>query len=272
MNTVNEKKNLLVSAVSKISSVKAIGQTGSLDEDLIPGFSDIDMFVLCDRIPGAMERRNAYETYKELYTECNMNVCENCIWGTGDILKVDGIDTMFMFFTIEEMTTYVEEVLAGKRIYAEGEFYPFGRLATIESIHILFEEDSVMSKLKAKVIEYPDDLAEITINSHLSLTISEEDLGRAYLRKDVLFYHQVLEKGMDHFLQALYALNRTYFPSRKRSEQYINNFIKVPKNCYERLLQVVEYGARSETIPQSIEEYRKLCKELGDIVKQEDIE
>ena len=269
MSTVNQKKNQLVNAVKKFPNVKAIGQTGSLEEDLIPGFSDIDMFVLCDRVPDAMERHNAYETCKELYTECNMNVCENCIWGTGDILIVDGIDTMFMFFTIGEMTTYVEEVLAGKHIYAEGEFYPIGRLATIESIDILYEEDGVMSKLKEKVAVYPEELAEVTIHSHLSWAINEEDIGRAYLRKDVLFYHQVLEKGIDHFLQALYAVNRTYFPSRKRSEQYIKNFKKVPKNCYERLLQVIENGARSETILQSIAEYRKLCEELCNIAEHE---
>lgn len=269
MDMVNEKKNQLVQSVATISSVKAIGQTGNLDETLIPGFSDIDMFVLCEKIPGAGERKKAYEAHKELYTECNMNVCENCIWGTGDILLVDGIDTMFMYFTIEEMTTYVEEVLAGKRIYSEGEFYPFGRLATIEKINILYEEDNIMTKLRAKVSEYPEDLAQITINSHLSCAINEEDLGRAQLRKEVLFYHQVLEKGLDHFLQALFAVNRTYFPSRKRSEQYIKNFTKTPANCFERLLKVVEYGAKSETIPDSIKEYRKLCDELKNIVAKE---
>lgn len=262
MSTINDKKNLLVECVAKIPVVRAIGQTSNPKEELIPGFSDIDIFVLCDGIPGARERRAAYEQQSQVYTECNMNVCENCIWGTGDILKVDGVDTMFMFFTVEEMSSYVNEVLSGKHIYPEGEFYPFGRLATVANMYTLYDENDTMKRLKDSVSVYPDDLAEIAANSHICCTINEEDLGRCLVRKDVIFYHKVLEHGLDHFLQALYAVNRTYFPSRKRTMEYIKEFEKKPVNCYERILKVIENGAKSETIPESIKDYRNLCEEL----------
>ncbi len=50
----------------------------------------------------------------------------------------------------------------------------------------------------------------------------ETVITRVVLRKEVLFYHQVLENSLDHLLQALYALNHMYFPRRKRIEEYIN--------------------------------------------------
>ena len=35
-----------------------------------------------------------------------------------------------------------------------------------------------------------------------------------------------------------------------------------PQNCYERLLKIVNLGSNENTIDDSIEELRKLCKEL----------
>lgn len=45
--------------------------------------------------------------------------------------------------------------------------------------------------------------------------IDEEDLDRAELCHEALFYHQVLEELLDHFLQLLYAKNNCYFPQPK---------------------------------------------------------
>ncbi|MDD7643442.1 MAG: hypothetical protein PUK75_13425 [bacterium] len=82
---------------------------------------------------------------------------------------------------------------------------------------------------------------------------------------EVLFYHQVVEEFLDHFLQALYAKNRRYLPSRKRTDSAIAAFELKPQNCYERLLQIVRLGSNENTIDDSIEELRKLCKELKEL-------
>ena len=95
--------------------------------------------------------------------------------------------------------------------------------------------------------------------------IDEEDLGRAKLRHEVLFYHQVVEEFLDHFLQALYAKNRRYFPSRKRTESAIAAFELKPQDCYKRLLKIVSLGSNENTIDDSIEELRKLCEELKEL-------
>ena len=76
------------------------------------------------------------------------------------------------------------------------------------------------------------DLFDQWYASEACRMIDEEDLGRAELRHEVLFYHQVVEAFLDHFLQALYAKNRRYFPSRKRTESAIAAFERKPQNCY----------------------------------------
>ena len=82
-----------------MEGVEAIGQTGDPDEVPIPGFRDYDLFVLCSKIPSMEERISCYNRQEELFTELNMEVCKADIhWRTGDILLIDGVETMFMYF------------------------------------------------------------------------------------------------------------------------------------------------------------------------------
>jgi hypothetical protein len=140
-----------------------------------------------------------------------MNVCNGGIWGYGDILIIEGIDVMFMYFTMEEMDQYLEEVLQGKHLDREGGFYPTGRLSSVESIYILYENNSAWTSMIEKVKKPPVDLFQKLFNYHIQRVIDDEDLGRVLLRKEVMFYHSVLENSFDHLLQALFALNLHIF-------------------------------------------------------------
>lgn len=261
MNII-DKKNALVSAVSELENVRSIGQTGDLNEIPKPGESDIDLFVLCDEIPDPDARRAAYGLREELFTECRIQVCEGGPWGTGDVLIVDDVEVMFMYFTMREMRRYIDEVLDGKRLSNEGDFYPTGRVATVRNINVLYDERGDFQTLQDLTRTYPSALAKELFAYHAQRAIDEEDFGRALRRRDVLFYHQVLENALDHYLQALYALNRVYFPSRKRAEQHIGSFTLKPADCYGRLAQAVRKGADARTIGQSVEEWRTLLAEL----------
>jgi len=48
--------------LSEISEICGIGQTGDLNAPLVPGKSDIDMFVICGKIPAKKERPKFYES------------------------------------------------------------------------------------------------------------------------------------------------------------------------------------------------------------------
>ena len=84
-----------------------------------------------------------------------------------------------------------------------------------------------------------------------------------------LAVQQVLEEALDHLLIVLFSLNFTYFPSRKRTEGYINGFACKPEDCYDRLLRIVKLASESDTIPQAVEELKTLAadiRQLGDEV------
>ncbi|MBE5962208.1 MAG: DUF4037 domain-containing protein [Lachnospiraceae bacterium] len=264
---VIEIKNKLVQELCESDKIQGIGQTGDLNSPLVPGNSDIDMFVLCTAIPTEEERKNVYLKHADEYSQCQMNVCNGGIWGYGDILIIDGIDVMFMYFTMEEMQDYLDEILAGKHLNREGGFYPVGRLSTVENIHILYEKDQAWTSFQQKVKKHPKDLFQKMFDFHISNVLDEEDLGRVLLRKEVLFYHSVLESALDHLLQALFAANSVYFPSRKRTEQYIKKFENKPDQCYERLLGIIENSISADTIEKSVEELRKITADIKKLRK-----
>lgn len=259
---VIDVKNKLVNELSQCETIKAIGQTGDINAKLIPGNSDIDLFVLCNSVPTEDDRKQIYLKYLVEYSECQMNVCNGGIWGYGDILIIDGIDVMFMYFTVKEMSDYLEEVLQGRHLDKVGGFYPTGRLSSIENINILYERDEVLTSMKNRVKEYSVDLFKKLYDYHINRVLDEEDLGRVILRNEVIFYHQVLENSLDHLLQALYALNVTYFPSRKRVEQYIDKFNNKPVDCNTRLHRIISNSVSSETIEESVRELRSIVSDI----------
>lgn len=259
---VIELKEELVAKLAASDKVKGIGQTGSIDAKLIPGKSDIDLFVLCTEVPSQDERKEFYSMLQADDFTLQMEVCSGGQWGTGDILIAEGIDVMPMYFTINEMQEYLEEVLQCKHLYKNGRFYPVGRLASISSIYILHEKNNTWTALKNMVNLKPVSFFQTWFKNEISQVLDEEDLGRAELRKETLFYHQVLENALDHLLQALYAINDCYFPSRKRTLSDINGFLNKPGDCCTRLLSMVIHGATSDTINQSIEELRCMTHEI----------
>ena len=117
-----------------------------------------------------------------------MEVCSGGVWGYGDIFYINGIDVMPMYFSVTDMQEYIDEILAGKHLEKEGSFYPIGRLASIETINVLCEKNHAWTNIVNKVRTYPQDLFDKWYSSEVWRIVDEEDLGRAKLRHEVLFY------------------------------------------------------------------------------------
>lgn len=126
----------------------------------------------------------------------------------------------------------------------------------------LYDPDGVLQSFKQCLAPYPQGLQAALVRHHLEALEDVEDLERAVGRKDVFFFHFALDLALDHFFQALFALNREYFPSRKRSETYVRGFKIKPAECEQRLRQVVMFGANPETLAQAYELWKGLVQDL----------
>ena len=143
----NGFKLKLVEEISNCDEILGIGQTGDMNAPLIEGKSDIDLFIICKNVPDSDRRLSLYKSLDGLYDKLEMEVCSGGVWGYGDIFCINGIDVMPMYFSVTDMQEYIDETLAGKHLEKEGRFYPIGRLASIETINVLWEKNNAWTSV-----------------------------------------------------------------------------------------------------------------------------
>ena len=255
--------NLLIERLSSISEIQAIGISGCKTPPSAAGEGDIDIFIYCDTIPELGKRQFLINQMGDLLKEGKVNVFEGGNWGTGDYALINGVETWLMYFTADETLADIESIQNGDYPdKLDNYYYPVGRLAMLKDINILYDKNDFLCSLKKRLSEYPGKLSGKLVKYHLDALEDTEDLERAVMRKDVLFYHFAMDIAIDHLLQALFAINRIYFPSRKRTLDFIRGFDRKPDSCCERLLEAVKLGGCSEGIGES---YVLWCSLVDDI-------
>lgn len=260
-----ETFSLLINTISTLSEVQAIGKCGG-KELPVSNESDVDIFVFCSEIPGTDKRKAKINEIAKEISNAEINAFEGELWGIGDFIYIGDMEICVMYFTIAKTISYIEAILNCEHLdKVNNYFYPTGRCATIKNIHILLDRYGFLASMKEKLSVYPVQLAKKMLKHHISQLNNTEDLERAVSRNDVLFYHFALDISIDHFLQALFALNNCFFPSRKRTTEYIVKFNKTPKDCSDRLLKVIESGGQPDTMKQSYNLWTGLSKDLTDI-------
>ena len=252
----------IIQSVSNIDSVSSIGKSGGVRIP-VNGESDIDVFVFCRNEPTVIERRAMLNNLGSLINRYNLSETKGGSWGICDFVYLQNTEICLMYFTIEDINAEIESVLNGSRITRENEyFYPTGRCSSILHMAILLDKDNYLKSLKNKLVKYPDKLREGIISCYRNKINDEEDFDRAVSRGDVLFYHATLELAIDHFLQMLFAINRCYFPSRKRSLEFIGNFELKPADCESRLLKMIRLGSDESTLADSYTIWSALCIDI----------
>lgn len=259
----------LINKISEMNEIQSIGISASKGPLPRAGEGDIDIFIYCDEIPDFEKRQNIINLMIDKVQEGKVNIFEGGHWGIGDFVLIDGIETWLMYFTLNETLTDVEAILNGEYPdKLDNYYYPVGRCAMLKNINVLFDRCDFLCNLKNRLAHYPVELSKILIQYHMDELNDKEDLQRAVERKDVLFYHFALDIAIDHFLQALFAINKTFFPSRKRTLEFIENFHIKPEDCNRKLLEIIELGSYSEGINESYILWTNLVNELKKLNKE----
>ena len=256
----------LMQAIPSIADIRAIGKTGgaALPND---GFSDIDLFLFCKQIPGLAERKRLLAPLALELVVSDYGEVEHPHWGLVDTLLINEQEIYLMFFTQDAFESSVSSILRGERTEREANyFYPTGRCASILGMHAFYDPDGFLARLKSLCAVYPPELRRAIIDNHFGKIDDSEDFQRAIRRADVLFYHATLDLALDHFLQTLFALNRVYFPSRKRSLAFVQDFAIKPEHCEATLQRVIELGSRGETLAESYALWHGLCEDLEKMI------
>ncbi len=258
--------NHLIQCISKLEEVISTGKSGG-EKLLEQNESDIDIFVFCNEVPCAEIRQNLINNLESDVSNVAISERSGRFWGVCDFVTIKNTEICLMYFSVSDMNHEIESVLSGARLdKEEGYFYPTGRCATFLSMHSLYDKEGYISSMKERLSVYPQQLSVKLIHYHAAKINNDEDFNRAVSRSDILFYHSTLENALDHFLQALFAANNCFFPSRKRTLQFIEGFTRKPENCSKRLLEVLALGASTETLAQSYSIWLQLCDEFLKLV------
>ena len=267
-NDIETGLNKLVSVLAQHNSVRAIGLSGGERPLPEPGEADIDLFVYCTAIPSKDERKLMLVSLAEEIEHVEIGKLESGHWGQGDSFLLEGVETWLLYFTVAEARTEFDAILDGQYLgRLDSYYYPIGRCAMWKAMRVFYDPDGFLQSIKQCLNEYPQALSSAILKHHLKALDDVEDLERAVYRQDVFFYHFAFDLALDHFLQAVFALNREYFPSRKRSESYLRNFQFKPVDCESRLRQVIALGANAETLEKSYRIWNTLTCDLGSLVK-----
>ncbi|MAT44931.1 MAG: hypothetical protein CL609_21575 [Anaerolineaceae bacterium] len=262
MKTIEAQIKNLINNLKTNHQIRAVGLSG--DENCLsnPDDGDIDLFVYCSKIPDKNERFNMLSNLS-FVNNIHIEKLGGGHWGIGDCCFIQGIEVWILYFTVEETIEELNMILTGDYQWRlDNYFYPLGRLAMWKKMTIFYDPDGVLKYFKDKLSIYPKELAYHVIKFHIEALADNEDLERAVYRKDIFFYHFALELALDHFLQVLFALNNTFFPSRKRSMEYIQGFEIKPMDCENRLTQVILNGGVANTLGESYELWSNLVQDL----------
>lgn len=259
----------LANGIRTLPGILSIGISGSMETIPKAGEGDIDIFIYCEKIPEVKDRELLLANLDDLIQEGKVGVFSGGHWGTGDFGSLNGVETWFMYFTVEETLKDIESILKGECPgKLDNYYYPIGRCAMLQSINILYDRGDTLGSIKNKLLVYPERLSDILVKYHMEELLDTEDLERAVIRKDVLFYHFALDLALDHFLQCLFALNKVYFPSRKRTLMYIDSFRLKPEDCARRILEAVKLGGSVESIGESYSLFINLADETRVLVNR----
>jgi hypothetical protein len=253
----------LVESAARFPAVRAIGLSGGDRPLPQPGGGDIDLFMYCVQIPDLAQRRQLLAALPDWVEQIEVGRFAGGYWGQGDRCLIGGIESWLMYFTVDQAQTELAELLDGKYLgRVDHEYYPLARCAMWKTMRALYDPDGLLGGFRTRLVSYPPGLARSVVEYHLAKLQDVEDLERAVHRKDVFFYHYAFDLALDHFLQALFALNQTFFPGRKRSEEFLLAFLIKPLDCLPRIRQAIASGADAATLEKSYQVWQDLVQEI----------
>ena len=182
----------------------------------------------------------------------NPVVTELGTWGAwvngGSWLTIKGRRADFLYRDLDLLETTIDECLAGRSRPDFWQQPPYGfhsqiYCAEVQICHALHDPDGIIPPLKAKVSVYPQALKRNQVNSFVWGSKFTLENGRKGVRHSEAYISVgYLVRCVSEMVQALYALNETYFMNDKYVYRDIAAFTMVPPDFLARVGQIVSGG------------------------------
>jgi len=220
------------------ANVRAIVLVGSVPQNRVTPYSDIDMLLMYD---GMMD-------YERLKATCIahggqrrklMNQSdESCL----EIYYVNGIECQFSHAPVSFYTQQVDALLHEHSLEA------MPHLVADGLVHCLvLHGESFICELREQLLPMPDELAQAMVRKYLRPLPAGEMRYRIMTEQDLLRFEGVVVKTLDSLLRSLLGLNGQYMPGEWKKLDLLTGRLRLaPANLLERMntaMQAEQYAA-----------------------------
>lgn len=244
---VRQRAARAIEGLSKLSGVRGILCYGSYAAGTFDDRSDIDLYVFCEgHVPAEDARRKRIERIEGAEGIRLAHAASG--WPdqwcpAGERFQIDGVQIDVTYNTLEWITTVVTRVTGeGLVSIPELRFRAHTMLGLLENSLILYDPDSVLTKLRSLLHPYPVKLKQRLRTE--SLSVAEESLQelRDYVERDIgnSAFHFHLGRVLDAMGTLLFAINERYDPATKRAEEAYRQLAILPEGFatrYDRILE-----------------------------------
>ncbi|MBW4539529.1 MAG: hypothetical protein KME43_10355 [Myxacorys chilensis ATA2-1-KO14] len=236
---------------------KAVMVAGSVAEGLCDEYSDCDVMLYYDELPSEEELHLARQQNHGSELIGILGDRQNGAFGESFLM--DGIEFQFAHATIaqweQEMATVLEEFDVPS---------PITKMLYGTSIGIPLYGEALIQQWKAKVVNYPDGLAQTMVEHYLKFFAiwgMQEKLAK---RDTTLWYYQILLESAQNLLGVLSGLNHLYYSTFqfKRMSRFIEQMEIAPENLASRLEGLFRHEAAV-----AVNELESLVRETVELVK-----
>ncbi len=267
----------LVDALLPVDGLQAIVLGGSRASGAQHPDSDIDLGLYYkEHYP--LDIKHIRKIVHELNDIPDPEVTELGGWGPwvngGAWLTIQGQRVDFLYRNIDFVSAILDECNRGETRFDYLQQPPYGCYSYIycaetQQCKILYDPQSVISGLKSKISRYPALLKNKIINSCLwQAEFSLEIAKKTASTGNVFFIAGCLTRIASNLVQALYALNETYFISDKRLQRDVEHFSLKPHDFTMRLDRVLgDSGYDSKKLSETILNTQIILAEVIELCK-----
>ncbi|MEM8614330.1 MAG: hypothetical protein AAGF93_20100 [Cyanobacteria bacterium P01_H01_bin.105] len=236
---------------------KAAMVAGSVAEGLCDEYSDCDMSIYYDELPSE----------EELQLARQQNQGSERLWILGDRKEggfaesylVNGVECQFGHVTIAQWEKDISNILEGHDIQS-----PLVKAMSGTLVGIPLYGDTLIQRWKAKVANYPDELAQKMVEHYLKFFAIWGMQEKFAKRDTTLWYYQILVESAQNLLGVLSGLNRLYYSTFqfKRMSRFIEQMEIAPENLAARLERLFQ-----QEPPVAVNQLEALVRETVELVE-----
>lgn len=237
----------VVEALSGLGSIRAVLCFGSYATNTNDDRSDIDLFAFCN--PGIPSSEIRRQCIGEIADVTNVQIGHTGIdWDdqwcpAGDRFFLNGVLIDLVYNTLEWVETVVSRVAGeGLTSLPEFRFRPYTLLGLLERSLILYDPNSVIAELRARLRPYPAKLKQTLLSE--SLQVAEGSLQdlQDYVERHIgnSAFHFQMGRVLDGLGTMLFAINECYDPATKRTEEAYRELAVLPNDFMKRFERVLE--------------------------------